>query len=231
MIALDRPGYGFSDPVREPSIRSWCDDMAEVAAHLEVTQAAVVGYSLGALYALGCALWLPHLVTHVALVSPLPPRWDWPFRRAYRWRTVPRVVDAALGTYIRQRPSAAVERLGGAVAPSDKRKLEDPSTARSVERTYLEMLRRGSAGWAADDTVAARCDMPLGDIGTPVTVWRGAEDRLVPAAPVDELIAQLPHGELRLVAGSGHLVAMDHADELLASLRAHLSGEPMSTNE
>lgn len=152
----------------------------------------------------------------------MPPRWRWPFRPLYRWRPIPRVIDAAFGVYIGRHPERGVRRLRSAVAETDQAVLDDPSVRAAVRDSYAEMLRGGSWGWAHDDWLAANASVPVEDVNVPVEVWRGADDNLVPGDAVDHLVNSLPKGRLRMVSGAGHLVSVSHARDVLASVSSRL---------
>ncbi|RMF48266.1 MAG: alpha/beta hydrolase, partial [Deltaproteobacteria bacterium] len=51
LVAIDRPGYGVSDPRPGRSLASWASDVAVVADFLKLNRFALLGVSGGALYA------------------------------------------------------------------------------------------------------------------------------------------------------------------------------------
>ena len=55
VIALDRPGIGYSDPRTGDRLLDWPADVAEVADQLGIERFAVQGMSAGGPYALACA--------------------------------------------------------------------------------------------------------------------------------------------------------------------------------
>src|SRR5512142_3400638 len=63
LIALDRPGIGFSSPRSGDRLLDWPADVAEAADRLSIARFAVQGMSAGAPYALACAHALPGRVT------------------------------------------------------------------------------------------------------------------------------------------------------------------------
>ncbi|TWD79995.1 pimeloyl-ACP methyl ester carboxylesterase [Kribbella amoyensis] len=82
LIAVNRPGYGLSDPCDSDHL-TVADDVAAVADQLGIERYAVLGMSLGGPYALACAVRHPGRVTAVALVeSPaIPFELDPPYHR------------------------------------------------------------------------------------------------------------------------------------------------------
>jgi len=82
IVALDRPGYGATDPTPDggSAVESWLDDVdeylqsiersAETVADTEFGPIGAVGWGLGAIYAAGLAARHPGLVDRLALVEP-----------------------------------------------------------------------------------------------------------------------------------------------------------------
>ncbi len=52
----------------------------------------------------------------------------------------------------------------------------------------------------------------------------GAEDTWIPPAKGVELAAAIPHAQLHLVPGAGHLVQLDAPDRVLDVVRGFLAG-------
>src|SRR5262252_5487282 len=73
LIALDRPGIGYSDPKPGDRLLDWPSDVAEAADQLGIVRFAVQGMSAGGPYALACAHALPDRVSACSLVSAVPP--------------------------------------------------------------------------------------------------------------------------------------------------------------
>ncbi len=76
ILAVDRPGYGGSDPVADgswASVDSAADDVASVLDALERRTVGVVGWSAGGRVALALAARRPDLVDRVAVVATPAP--------------------------------------------------------------------------------------------------------------------------------------------------------------
>jgi len=56
------------------------------------------------------------------------------------------------------------------------------------------------------------------EVTVPVTLWRGEQDRMVTAAMVDQLAAELPAARLRTLPGVGHLLPAVAGDAVLDDL-------------
>ena len=56
--------------------------------------------------------------------------------------------------------------------------------------------------------------------GTPVLVVVGDKDMITPVAHSEEIVRRLPHAEFVKIHDSGHVVMLEHADEVNAALDA-----------
>ena len=73
LIALDRPGYGLSDPLPGRTLLDWPRDVAAAADALGLGRFAVAGVSGGAPYAAACAALLKDRVMGLALICGIAP--------------------------------------------------------------------------------------------------------------------------------------------------------------
>ena len=55
---------------------------------------------------------------------------------------------------------------------------------------------------------------------TPVLVIVGDKDMITPVTHSEEIVRRLPHAEFVKIPDSGHVVMLEHADEVNAALRA-----------
>ena len=82
-----------------------------------------------------------------------------------------------------------------------------------------EALRRGTggAGW---DNVSwiGEWDFDLSAVTSPVLLWYGSNDRIVPPARGLWLSQNLPRARLVVRDGDGHLGTYDHLGEMLDAL-------------
>ena len=59
-------------------------------------------------------------------------------------------------------------------------------------------------------------------VSTPVNVWHGGADGLVPLAHAEQLADELPSGTLCRVAGGGHFLHATHGRAIMDALRTTL---------
>src|SRR5688500_3443918 len=73
VIAVDRPGVGFSDYVDDRKLLDYADDVIRIADNLNINNFSVAGFSGGGPYALSVAFTVPERVQSVAFMSGMGP--------------------------------------------------------------------------------------------------------------------------------------------------------------
>lgn len=100
------------------------------------------------------------------------------------------------------------------------------SDAALIER-YLAMVLRGGVAplIAQNRAVMRRPDLRprLGEIGCPALVLVGEADGLTPPEHARELAAGLPHAELQVIEGAGHLPTLETPDAVTTRLQSWLA--------
>jgi pimeloyl-ACP methyl ester carboxylesterase len=108
LITVDRPGYGRSDPVADPTLAGFADDLDRLLDHLWLGQVPVVGWSAGGQYAAACGAVMADRVSAVALVATPAPD------EHLDWLTPPFREVAELANQDPRRALEAANRLGAA---------------------------------------------------------------------------------------------------------------------
>jgi pimeloyl-ACP methyl ester carboxylesterase len=229
LIAMDRPGYGTSAAQPGRRLLDWPDDVAALADHLGIGRFFAVGVSGGAPYALACAHALDR-VAGVALVSPLPPlgHADAPpaavlgdglrrLRRLGERRRAGRAIIWAVRLGVRAGLLDPEQVLKRASTPRDAACLT-PDVRRQLVAAWREGLRPGIEGAASDARLyAADWGFDLASITTPVTIWHGDSDVVVPPATLSAYAALT--ARRHLLPGEGHYsLALTRAREILDDL-------------
>jgi pimeloyl-ACP methyl ester carboxylesterase len=225
IVAPARPGIGSSDRRRDRTVADWASDVSFVVAALGIERFSVLGWSAGGPFALALAAGLAPLVVHSATVggmAPLVPplsarqlglRLDQVlFPLSARSRAL-----AALVVRTSALAPAGAERgmLLRALPPEDKAVVEKMTPA-EVAAGLRDATRHGAGGVADDYAVlAAGWGFALRDVASPVTVFQGAGDTLLPLSHAEALGAQLPSGRLEVVEGAGHFLLHTHLERVL----------------
>lgn len=197
VIAFDNRGFGFSDkPAHGYANATYVGLLFGLLDSLGVTEAVLVGHSMGGAIAAEAALTRPERARGLVLVDAAGMGVRWPFMlRVARWPIVGALFDGLRGR--------------GATARILKVLYADPSrvTSQDVDQYYAPLAEpgfgRGLRGVLREfrfDGLRGR----LGRIQTPTLVMWGAQDRLIPATVGQAMVSGLGHAALVRFAGVGH---------------------------
>jgi pimeloyl-ACP methyl ester carboxylesterase len=99
-----------------------------------------------------------------------------------------------------------------------QRMLGRPGAQQSLIAGLRESCRQGTTVMAADLLRYSRpWAFSLEEVATAVHLWHGEQDPKVPIAIARQMAASLPHCQAHFGTG-GHLMACDHASEILTAL-------------
>jgi pimeloyl-ACP methyl ester carboxylesterase len=240
LLALDRPGYGGSDPM-PPGTSEWtCPVVRDVAAVLDgmrVDRVALLAWSGGTLAALALAAGMPERVSALGIVAGLVPR------QAYEDPAVREAAAERLST-LELADVLPTGQLGEAVAPllapypcdralalEHQAEHRDPASGRELasiaggaERmadALVEAVSHGLAGVAADVEAQARpLDVDLAAAGCRIRLWYGSADTVTPPAFGEWYARELPAATLEIVPGAAHYVLFTRWADILGTLAA-----------
>lgn len=210
VLAIDRPGYGKSDPWRGrtyPDTRAFVEPVLDDA---DVDEAGVVGFSGGGPHALALAASRPERVTGVALLaSAAPPDCVADEPRLQRLLGVlARQTPRLLGGVVRVQ-TAVVRRASPSAVVSQY--TDDPDAvagdvAALFKRDFLEGVGPSRNGLVTESRIVSRpWDVPLDGIDAPVRLWHGARDGNVPVAAARRFADRLPGVDLVVREDADHL--------------------------
>jgi pimeloyl-ACP methyl ester carboxylesterase len=219
VIAIDRPGYGYSERPRDriwtPRIQAGL--VRRTLAHLGVERPIVLGHSWGTLVAL--ALEHPKEVRGLVLLSG----YYFPTARLDVWALSPPAIPL-IGDAMRYTVWAASARL---IAPIIVRRSFAPLPVppRFAMRFPLKLaLRPWQLKASAEDSAfmvpaAAALRKRYRALGIPVAILSGTEDRIIaPNRQSIRLHETIPQSELTLLPGLGHMIHYFAQDEIAAAV-------------
>jgi pimeloyl-ACP methyl ester carboxylesterase len=228
LISVDRPGMGLSTFQRHRKIAQWPADVAALADHLSLERFGVAGWSGGGPYVFACAATLADRLTgavSVAGVGPIdrPGATDGMDPQEARLTRLclnaPPIARLVLGTVFRlsrAKPQHALKSFRESVGDSDKRAIDAmPGEGRRMG-WFIESGRQSAKGPVYDYRALADWGFELSTVRTPVSVWQGDADQLVPIAHAEDLVARARGATLHPCPGEGHLAMVTHAAEILA---------------
>ena len=228
VIAVDRPGYGLSDPMRRPSFSLYARDIAELADALSLDRFIAWGTSGGGPFALACAAELPKRVISVGIVSGIGR-----LRNRHSIRemiaanrtmfSISRISPAAAGVILSRMIKASLPKMKAYVRDGTSPSASiSPQTFAVVQSDQEEAVRNGGKGIRFDMTVLwKKWDFELADIKAPVRLWHGDKDNLAPPELARQVAASLPNAKIVMYLGEDHAGPITkHMNEVMATLRS-----------
>jgi pimeloyl-ACP methyl ester carboxylesterase len=219
LIALDRPGMGLSDFKPQRRLLDWPRDVLEVAEYLDFGKFAVLGVSGGGPYAAACAAAMPDRLVATLMVCSMAPLESaegmrgmaGPSSRLLRFaRAAPWAARILAGPCLR-----AIWGRGEHVMPRalevrlpevDKQMLARPGLRESLVSSSREAFRFGARGPAWDGFLYSQpWGFRLEEIRTPVILWHGEADVIIPPAMGRLLAKQIPNCHATFYPDDGHL--------------------------
>ena len=235
LLAPDRPGFGHSTFQPGRTISSSGADIQHLADAFGWDRFAVIGLSGGGPHALACGARMRHRISRIALVSGVAPATRelvadmiTPYRLALlagaRMPALARFAIASIVRAVRSHPERLFSPILVKSSPADRKVLGEARYRNLMKTSLAESLRQAGRHVAHELTLLARpWDIRLEKIGTPVTIWQGLADNIVPPAMARYHADTLASSVLRCLPDEGHLsILVRHADRVLADLaRAH----------
>lgn len=238
-----RPGYGSSARYEGRAVADCAEDVVAVADALGIDRFYTVGRSGGGPHALACAAVLPERVIASATIAGCAP-WsaeglDW--LDGMGQENLDEIAAAQAGeaellaflepfrAKLTSPNSELHADLGDLLSDVDRAVLTGDFAEYEAE-SMRAGLEHGVWGWFDDDMeIIGDWGFDLSDISSPVAIWQGAQDRMVPLAHGEWLAARIPAARAKLLPDHGHLsLALGHygalLDDLIASGRDRGSG-------
>jgi pimeloyl-ACP methyl ester carboxylesterase len=237
-VVYSRPGYAGSSPRPDRTIASVAEDVTALLAELEADRFLTVGWSGGGPHALACAALLPGRCLAAATVAGVAPYsaegLDWldgmgaenveEFAAATAGeQPLTAYLSAQVDSLATVRGDQIAAALGDLVSEVDRRALSDEFADYSAA-AFRKAVSAGIAGWRDDDLAFVRdWGFDLAAVRAPVSIWQGAEDRMVPFAHGRWLADRVPGASVHLHPAEGHLSLMlDKFGDIAADLAAKL---------
>lgn len=238
LVVYSRPGYADSSPQPGRTVASVTDDVSALLDALDADRFVTAGWSGGGPHALACAALLPErciAAATIAGVAPFEaPGLEWldgmgaenieEFAAATAG--VPELtafLDAQAKAMANVQGVHIAAALGDLVGDVDRRVLTDAFADYTAE-AFGKAIWAGIAGWRDDDLAFINdWGFDLAAIKTPVSIWQGDQDRMVPFAHGRWLASNVAGAAVHLQPGEGHLSLMlGRADDIFADLAAKL---------
>lgn len=209
LVIIDLPGHGASPrPAhRDYTMEAFVGDLERVFDALRISDAVLIGLSMGGTIAQAFALKNPQLLRALVLVGATPHGLGPDVR-------VDNVLKAIDELGVEQASQAVIERSFGSRA---SRALID-FARQEVTQTPAFVARQAIASLNAADSRAQ-----LGRLQLPALVVCGEEDRITPPAESRALAEGLPHAELLLIPQAAHFPMLEQPEAFNSGL-SHFIG-------
>lgn len=228
LISLERPGLGASDPEPDRTLTDWPRDVQEFIAARGLAEVRIVGFSMGAPFALACAA--AGLPVAVAIVSGQ----DDLRHPAFKDALDPQV--AGLLDAVAADPAAVEAHFASSADPEmlwtlvttyssavDLAVYTAPAFEAAFRRALDEGFAQSAAGYARDFVLATgEWSFDPAEIRVPVDLWYGGHDTSPVHSPDHgaELARRIPTAQRHVIPEAGGSVLWTHAEEIMRSLIA-----------
>jgi pimeloyl-ACP methyl ester carboxylesterase len=215
VLAIDTPGFGYSDPLPEEAIRdptalpkAIADLLDRVLDTFDITSCSVIGHSLGGAYATLLAAEHPERVERLVLAAPAVGPHVGLGLRLLTMR-VGQLAFRPTPQFIRW----SISQLANSSEAIDDQEVEEIVRTLSqpqVRRFFLELLKVGLGlrGIRPDFVLLSR----LAEVRAPTLVLWGRHDHILPLRNADLILGQLPEARLEIFEHSGHMLMLEETN-------------------
>lgn len=223
VVAIDRPGHGYSDRLREnahsPAVQA--ELIHKALQRLNIDQAVIVGHSWGGAVALAYALQFPSATRGIVAMAPASHPWRGDPSFQNRLATTPIVGDVALhGLLVPIGQFLIKPGIARNFAPN-------PPLDNYIAEGGVQLLLRPSNFRAnAEDVINLQSFLleqkkRYPEIQMPLTILTGTADGTVsPRIHANKLHKQVPHSRLINLEETGHMPHHARKDDVLAAIRS-----------
>ena len=219
LIAVDRPGYGASDPDPNGDEATQADDVVALLDALGIERACVLGWSSGAPGALAIGARHPQRVRAIGVAGgQVVDDVD-----AVRGGLTPAAYAAAVAPLLAPLDAPLAVYAEAVTEGKDAAYLADLDSVAGLHEQLAigaqAAVERGLAG-VERDLRAMTTPLPfaLADVRVPVLLWYGTADARFTPRDGEWLAARLPHARLDIFEGASHLLPLVHWQRLITEL-------------
>ena len=219
VIAFDRPGLGWSDPIPDQSLRGQALHLAAAATQLGIKNPIIVGQSYGGSVTLAWALYAP--VKPRALVLISAPSLPWPGSLDIFYRLADSRIGATLVPPIATAfvPDSYLDTTIAAIFAPDP---VPPGYAKAIAAKLTMRRATLRANFAQVNDLRPNIvlqELLYRQLTLPIELIHGTADTIVPlnihSKPLSE---RLQNAHLTVMEGAGHMPHYSHRAEALAAI-------------
>ncbi|HZU14729.1 MAG TPA: alpha/beta hydrolase [Chloroflexota bacterium] len=237
LLGVDRPGYGYSDPLPDSAggtVAAAADDLAAVLDRLETGPVGVAGWSIGGCVALALAARRPDLVGRVAVLATPAPHDQVPWIPAKQQAILDALRDLApdkVHPTLRRQLEPLMSQIVGsdelvavlAAGHVDKAGLAGGGARERLDHMLKAAFAQGVTGMARD--IARYYLQPWGfefdAVEAKALLLYGSADPVAGSRHGTWWQKRLPAARLEVSPGAGHLLILDRWKRVLSHLAPH----------
>ncbi|MEX2131114.1 MAG: alpha/beta hydrolase [Pseudohongiellaceae bacterium] len=230
LIAVDRPGIGYSDFKNLTSLSEFAGNLLELANALKIPRFGLMSFSSGGMFALATAVKVPERVAFQLNLGSVSGNLlqESMLRnkpcRAYLLQTlVPscvRLITRLRHTLTPTGPLDYIARLQEILCYTDRKILAEPKYMEILETSLAESLRQGIDGVAQDASLCfINPGFALEDVKVPVYIWQGTADTLNSPLSAEYLASKIPGSNYRAVPHGGYFFFVHCMDEIFSRVQ------------
>lgn len=218
VVLYDHTGLGRSDRSRYDedtysSLHGYVDDLLSILDELDLSDAVLVGHSVGAIIAAMGAARAPERVDRLVLVNPSPRYVDEPstgYRGGFSADEIEELLSTLSSNYL-----GWLESTSPTIMQAPR---EAPETVEFIEHMCSsdpEIVRR-----FAEVTFRGDYRDEIRDTTVPALVLQSRENVIAPVQVGEWVAAALPSGELEIVETHGNCPQLSAPSQTIAAIRA-----------
>ena len=215
IIALERPGYGLSDPIPKFKIIDWPKIVLEIADRLKIRKFSIIGVSGGAPFALCCASKINKRLKKVAIVCGIAPHnakgmnkgrigmlLHYGKKPIVSWLLLNFLRTRMLNSNLEQSFYRWKQRIP--LAKSDA-KLFTINRGMKLIKNFKEAVKYGTTGVHRDANLYSNYwGFKIKNIKRKIYIWHGDKDLTVPIVTNKFYKKKLKNKEIFIKRGEGH---------------------------
>jgi pimeloyl-ACP methyl ester carboxylesterase len=230
LIAVDRPGSGLSTYNPGNSFQSFAGDVAQLAAHLHIARAGVLGWSGAGPFALSLAFHHPELISGVYLITTFTRSFseDGVFRvmHANKYyfgsaRYAPWLLRGVMNVVSKKPADKPMPKWLSGMPEVDYKCMNTPEEAQQLSLVSIcESCITGSNGAVQEATLYFDPTVyNIGQIQQPIHYWWGTVDNVVPDVHPKAIESKAPNANMHYKEGEGHLsIYIHYFEEVLETI-------------
>ncbi|TKK71730.1 alpha/beta hydrolase [Ilyomonas limi] len=230
LIAVDRPGIGLSTYNLHNSFSSFAGDVQQLATHLHISSAGVLGWSGAGPFALSVAFHFPKLITAIYLITTFTKSFGEPavfkvmHANKYYFGTAkyaPWLLRAIMNIVSKKPARKPMPKWLSGLPKVDYDCMNTPECIQHLSAvTICESCITGSRGSVQEASLYFNpTGYDIAQIQQPIHFWWGTADNVVPIIHAKAIAEHVPNANIHYKQDEGHLsIYIHYFEEVLAAI-------------